>query len=156
MARFSTTGLDDLIDRTASMGLAESEVADKMLLAGAEKVKFAWRQALGLHGIERVSGQLIDSIGYARKPKDVNGIKTIDIYPQGTRAKKTWKRKNKKGKPGKAMQVRNADVAFILHYGSSRIKATHFVDTADELAADPALDAMEEVFDNYLKESGMI
>lgn len=155
MARFETSGLDDLIERMEALDLTDSEVADEMLLAGAAEVPKAWEAAAEQHGIRRRSGQMLDSIGFPRKPKVIGGIKTIDIYPQGTRPNKTWKRKNKKGKAGKAMPVRNADVAFILHYGSSRVRATHFVDTADELAAEPVQAAMEQVFDKYLKEKGL-
>jgi hypothetical protein len=139
MARFDTSGLDDIIDAMAALDLLESEVADKMLMAGAEVVKQSWRVAAGMHGL-KWSGDMIESIGFARKPKMINGIKTIDIYPQG---------KDKRG-------VRNAEKAFIHHYGSSRHKATHWVDDADEMSAEPVTEAMAGVYFDYLKEKELI
>jgi hypothetical protein len=150
MARFETSGLDDIIDQVTALGLGESEVADKMLLAGAEADRLAWHKAADKHGIKRQTGQMIDSVGYPRKPKTVDDIRQIDIYPQGMRKARPRKRKGGNFKP-----VRNAEIAFVLHYGSSKIKATHWVDTADELAAQPVQEAMEQVFDDYLKEKGM-
>lgn len=154
MARFNTTGLDDVLADMKRLGELTGETANKMLMAGAEQDKQAWRQAAEKHRI-RDKEALIDSIGFARKPKDVGGIKTIDIYPQG---------KDAKG-------VRNAEKAFILHYGTSGsdsenakrkrkkvdkrpgpgIPGTHWVDDADEMAAPLVTQAMTEIWDNHLK-----
>ena len=153
MARFSTSGLDKLVDDVTRLGLGVSEVADEMLLAGAAEVKKSWQRTAERHGFE-ASGEMIDSIGFARRPTNVRDIKSIDIYPQG------------KGADG----VRHAEKAFILHYGTSRkeprrrrkekkfpgngIPPTHWVDEAEQLAADPVQEAMERVFDEYLKTKG--
>lgn len=133
MARFDTSGIDDLIEEITRLGDAGKEVGDEMLLAGAEEVKRAWEISVGRHG-HRDTGDMIKSIGFPRKPKDVGGIRSIDIYPQ---------RKDRKG-------VRNAEKAFILHYGSSSIPASHWVDDADEEAGPRVQDAMEKVYDKFL------
>lgn len=138
MARFETDGLDDVIDTVLRLGEAGKEVGDDMLLAGAEQSKQAWGQAIANHELVD-TGAMFRSVGYARKPKNVGGIRTIDIYPLG---------KDRKG-------VRNAEKAFIQHYGSSRIKATHFVDEADEAAGPMVQTVMEQVFDHYLEKEGL-
>ena len=85
--------------------------------------------------------------------KTANEIRMIDIYPQG---------KDKKGKG-----VRNAEKAFILHYGASSrvaknevkikekypgngIPATHWVDDADKIAEPEVERVFTEIFDKFV------
>ena len=139
MARFDTSGIDDIINDLKRMGETTGEAADRMLLAGAEKVKKAWKLSAAIHSL-RHTGDMINSIGYPRKPAIIEGIKRIDIYPQG---------KDRNG-------IRNAEKAFLLHYGTSRIPATHWVDDADEMSAEPVKMVMETEFNKLLKEKGLI
>lgn len=133
MARFNTSGLDGIIRDVARLGQAGEEIGESMLLAGAEEVKKSWKQAAMRHGYWK-TGDMINSVGYRRKPKNVGGVKIVDIYPQGT---------DRKG-------VRNAEKAFILHYGSSSINGTSWVDEADEDAGPKVQDAMEGIFNRYV------
>jgi len=151
MARFSTSGIDDIIESMKKLGELSGEVADEMLLAGAEQVKRAWRRAAEIHKL-KLTGQLIESIGYAKKTKSIGDVKTIDIYPQGASAytEVDGKRVDRK-KP-----VRNAEIAFINHYGTSKSPGTHWVDTADALSEQAATDAMAEVWDKFLEKEGYI
>ncbi len=138
MARFSTSGIDNIIKDMKSIGELAGEAADEMLMAGAEEVKESWRFAAAAHGLKD-TGDMIESIGFSHQPKTVAGIKQIDIYPQG---------KDRKG-------VRNAEKAFINNYGSANIDATHFVDDADEMAGPRVQRVMEEKFDGILEKKGM-
>jgi hypothetical protein len=137
MARFDTSGLDDIIRDVTRLGASGEEVGDKMLLAAAEEVKQAWKQSAQAHGL-RDTGDMINSINYPRKPKNVGDVKLIDIYPKG---------KDRKG-------VRNAEKAFILHYGSSSIPARHWIDEADEAAGPRVQDAMEGIFNTFINGEG--
>ncbi len=134
MARFNTSGLDELMADMKRMGEMTGETAEKMLMAGAEEVKKAWKASAEKHG-HRDTGDMINSIGYPKKVKTVSEIKSVDIYPQG---------KDRKG-------VRNAEKAFILHYGTSRIPGSGWVDDADQLSAEPVQKAMTEIWDEHLK-----
>lgn len=161
MARFDTPGLDDLVKDIEGLSLSEDET-DEILLTGAAQAKKAWKFAAAMHGLKD-TGDMIDSIGYPRKPTTVGGVRCIDIYPQG---------KDRKG-------IRNAEKAFILHYGTSStasttrgkkklrygkkytnpgIPATHFVDDADALCEGEfsVVGAMEEKFDEICKKKGLI
>ena len=133
MARFDTSGIDDIIDEVTRLGDAGREVGDKMLMAAAEEVKDAWRASARKHNLKD-TGDMIESIDYAKKPKDVGGVRTIDIYPQG---------KDRKG-------VRNAEKAFIHEYGSSSIPAKHWVTKADEASGPKVQVAMEKIFDDFI------
>lgn len=81
---------------------------------------------------------MIESIGFPKKPKLVGDVRMIDIYPQG---------KDRKG-------VRNAEKAFILHYGTSKIAATHWVTDADRICDTTVVPAMQREFDKILEERG--
>lgn len=137
MARFATSGLDDAVRYLERMEMTTGELADSMLLAGAAAVREAWQEAAEIHK-HKVTGQLIASIGYPRKPTTVEGIRMIDIYPQG---------KDHKG-------VRHAEKAFILHYGGRSNPGSRWIDTADEISGRTAVPAMLKVFDNYMRNTG--
>ncbi len=139
MARFRTDGVDDIIQQMKELGELAGETADKMLHAGAEEVKKAWETEAQIHDFIDTR-DMIDSIGFPSKPKTIKDMKVMDIYPQG---------KDRKG-------VRNAEKAFILHYGSSSIDSSHWVDDADERAEEPATKAMSEIWDEALKKKGII
>ena len=95
MARFDTSGMDEIVREMQRMGEQTGDVAEAMIMTGAAYVREAWRQAADEYD-HRVTGDMIDSINYARTPTDICGSLSIDIYPQG---------KDHKG-------VRNAEKAF--------------------------------------------
>ena len=134
MARFDTSGLDDMIREMTRMNLQSGELADAMCMAAAEEVRKGWRRSAEEHG-HRDTGEMIESIGYARKPKDIGGIKSIDIYPQG---------KDSKG-------VRNAEKAFVLHYGTSKIEGSHWVDDADDYPGAEVEAALTQIWNDYVQ-----
>ena len=149
MAKFDVSGMDELLADMKRQGELAGETADKMLMAAAEEVKEAWRDEATRRDFHDI-GDMIESIGYSRKPKTAGDVRTIDIYPQG---------KDKKG-------VRNAEKAFVLHYGRKGsgnkprrgkkfsgpgIPATHWVDSAEDNAGPRALAAMERIWDEHLK-----
>ena len=134
MARFDTSGLDAVLEEMKREGEIAGPAADAMLMAGAEQVKLAWQRSADEHG-HRDTGALIASIGYARHPKQAGDVRSIDIYPQG---------KDAKG-------VRNAEKAFILHYGTSKRPGSGWVDDADRYSEETAIPAMAEVWENYKK-----
>lgn len=133
MALLTIKGMDDLYDAWRKLEKDADPLATAMVQAGAEVVKAAWKEAAEAHGL-RDTGAMIDSIGFNAKPESFGGTKEIEVYPQG---------KDKKG-------VRNAEKAFIQHFGSTRVPRTGWVDTAEEWASDDALDAMENIYNQYL------
>lgn len=138
MARFRTEGLDDLIDTMEEMELTTSELAREMLFAGADEIKIAWKKSAEMHK-HRDTGDMIESIGYPRKVAQIADIKSVDIYPQG---------KDRKG-------TRNAEKAFILHYGTSKLPGSHWVDTADDIAGPMVEERLYKIFDDWLQKHGM-
>lgn len=135
MAQFSTDGIDQIAAEMAWMGEAAGEVADEMLLAGAEEVKRAWKETAERHGY-RETGDMIESIRADKAPKsDANDVRRINVYPRG---------EDRKG-------VRNAEKAYVLHYGTSKIHGSHWVDEADQDAGPMVQDVFEKIWDRHLK-----
>ena len=134
MARFDVSGLDETIEEMKRLGQMTGQTADAMLMAGADEVRKAWRQSAEEHR-HRDTGDMIASIGFARKPKDVGSIRSIDIYPQG---------KDKRN-------IRNAEKAFILHYGTTKIRGSRWIDDADKISEQTVVPAMIRVWEQFLQ-----
>ena len=134
MARFNVSGLDETIEEMKRIGQMTGRTADAMLMAGAEEVRKAWRQSAEEHR-HRDTGDMIASIGFARKPKEIGSIRTIDIYPQG---------KDKRN-------IRNAEKAFILHYGTTKIRGSRWIDDADKISEQTVVPAMIRVWEQFLQ-----
>ena len=137
MARFDMSGLDETIRELRRLGEESGPVAVAMLQAGAEEVKKAWRQAAEQNDLVD-TGDMLESIGYAKQPVDIGGALAIDIYPQG---------RDRKG-------VRNAEKAFVLHYGTSKMDPSRWVDDADRYSEETVVPAMREIWDDFIKQKG--
>lgn len=136
MALFEAEGFDELVaDLKKNADLLDS-VAPEMLQAGAAVVADAWRDAIQSHGLID-TGDMLDSVAPSNLVNS-STEKKIAVYPQG---------RDRKG-------IRNAEKAFINHYGASRRKATHFVDDAETKAEGPAVEAMAAVWYNKLESGG--
>lgn len=136
MALFNGEGFDELLADLKKNGDLIDDAAPEMLQAGAAVVADAWRDAIKTHDLID-TGDMLDSVG----PTDAINTSTekkIAVYPQG---------RDRKG-------IRNAEKAFINHYGASRRKATHFVDDAETKAEQPAVDAMAAVWYDKLESEG--
>lgn len=125
MARMNWSGLDGVMRELTQMEKTAGPLTEKMLDAGAEVIAQSWKDAISSAGLID-SGAMQKSVK-AKKKSDGSR----EIYPQGTDSR----------------GVRNAEKAFIQHYGSSRIKATGFVDRAEAEAEGPAVEAMQRIWD---------
>lgn len=134
MARLSMSGLDDIVEEMKKMGELSGKAADAMIVVGANETRDAWQQVAREHGYHD-TGAMIESVGYRYKPGDIRDARVAVIYPQG---------KDKKG-------MRNAEKAFLLHYGTHRIQASYWVDKAEAVAEKKAYPAMEKVWDDYIR-----
>ena len=133
MARLKFEGLDEAIRQMDRMGATTGPLADKMLQAGAEPMKKAWQDTIGRYG-HVDTGAMKRAVGYAKKSKSNHTRKSLEVYPRG---------KDKK-------DVRNAEKAFVLHYGRKNMTGSHFVDAAEKEGEPKAEAAMLAVFDDYL------
>ncbi len=135
MAKCSMSGFDELAaDLKKLEQLDNDELVGEMLDAGAEIVVREWKNGIQKTiKTKRSKGELLESIGTGKGIEKIGGVSAKTIYPIG---------KDSKG-------VRNAEKAFILHYGKSGQTPTFFVDDAEAAAEDEAVEAMSDVFNNF-------
>lgn len=133
MARFEIDGLTELAKAMEAMGKDVGRVADAVLLAGAGAARDVWREVAESHSL-RDTGAMIESIGFASKPKNIGGAATIDIYPQGTDAN----------------GLRNATKAYWIHYGDAGKRGSGWIDEVSQKAGEPVGDAMAGVWEQFL------
>ena len=138
MASFKTSGdlIDDIAKELEQLGEDVSgQLGQEMLDEGAEIIEFNWIKSIKNHN-HIDTGDMANSVGVAKGTK---AKKFRDIYPQG---------KDSKG-------VRNAEKAFIAHYGKSGQLGTRFVDEAEASSDAECAVAMQRKLDEYIEKKGM-
>lgn len=128
-----TSGLDSLIRDMERLGQESGPVAEEMLNTAAGIIRDQWRAVAQEHG-HIDTGAMIDAIGYG-PTTHASAMLYRDVYPLGTDAK----------------GVRNAEKAFILHYGRSNMPGDYWVDEAEMRATPETLEACREIWDRFLK-----
>lgn len=132
MARFNVTGMELVIKDMARMGQNSGETADEMLQAAAGIVTEAWKDAIRAHG-HIDTGAMFRAVGPTR-PTTKGDARSLTVYPQG---------KDSTG-------TRNAEKAFIAHFGRTHQHGTGFVTEAENAAEEPAQTAMLAVWDRFI------
>ena len=150
MARFGSSGITETVESLKQMGANTEEMAGEMVGIGAAVTADAWQEVIEerRHIDNR---DMLDSVKPTNVMRYGNGNPYADVYPQGV---------DRKG-------VRNAEKAYMLHYGWKAGKASrdhknskgakgaykgdHFVDEAERRADLMVADAMESVRDRYLE-----
>lgn len=142
MPKFKCNGLDELNLDLAQLALIPDDTKFAMLEAGAAVLTAKWKEVL--QGMKR-TGQLFESIKAARKKGDTP---IVSITPKGKRENAyTGQRKTKSGG---TYQGTNAEVAYILEFGTPRMAATHWMETANEEASDDVLAAEYSAYDDFV------
>lgn len=137
MAKMQITGLDEVTEQMKNMGQLSGRVADEMLMAGSAEMVPAWKNAIQRYGHVK-TGTMLNSVK-PTKIKNRPAGKELYVYPQG------YDRNNRK-KP-----TRNAEKAFVLHYGRRNMDASHFVDAAEIEGEPKATKAMVKRWDEFIE-----
>ena len=134
MASFDSSGLDELVSEMTRLGQRTGPMASAMVQTAGIEIRDSWKRTADEHGF-RDTGAMIAAIGMPDGVQSFPDAAYVDIYPKG---------KDRKG-------TRNAEKAFILHYGSSRIKPSYWTDEADT-AAEPTVDEkLENMWGEFLE-----
>lgn len=144
MAELSTNGLETLISDLEELAKMPDEVILDMLTAEGEVVAEGQKTALSTAYTKGYSkGITARSVTVGKKLKKTADGRAIYVYPKGTR------------KDGNKRRV--AEVAFVNEYGAAtrNIPKRLTIRTANEKAADPALQAAARVYDEYLKSKNL-
>lgn len=130
-------GADEMLRDLQKLGAEMPQVEKQMLEAGGAEMANAWRGEIEKRGFisegEENTDHMVDHI--VSKIVSRKGKKRAEITATGTDSR----------------GVRHAAKAFYLHYGTSKIRASHWIDTAENEGMPPTSAAMERVLDEKLK-----
>ena len=156
MAKFSFNGMDEL---SASFeDLCNLTDRDRMGIIMSAAKLLADRQKTKLAELfTQRSGDLAESITI-REKSDENGA-YAEIFFKGKHPGSSTGKRKKKDANGKIIESgkysgTNAEVAYILEYGSPRIAPRHWLESANEEAEDDAIETMQTAWDELLEEKG--
>lgn len=153
MASFKFDGIDYI---SASLEqLSNISDAEKMniIRPAAEFLRTKYQEVLGKRFVRR-SGDLADSISIEER-SDENGV-YAHIFPKGKhRGSSTGKRKRRNGRSNGRYSGTNAEVAYILNYGSPRIAATHWLENANDEASEEIVAIQQERWDDLITQKGL-
>lgn len=143
MAGFRCNGMDELNISLAQLAQTPEETQYSMLEAGAAVLVEKWEDAL--QNIKR-TGHLLEGIKAKRKKGDDGPF--VLVTPEGRRPSE-YRGIRKTKKMGNYKKT-NAEVAYVLEYGTPRMAARHWMETANEEASDEVVAAEAAVWDEYL------
>jgi hypothetical protein len=151
MAKFTFNGIDTLEADFKKLEVVDDETSYGILEAGAEELLIAWRTVLHRMGLMNPNNpQLINSLSANRRIG-----KKVTLTPKGKRkdkkkAYKRMKKENGKRRSSGSYQNTNAEIGYILEYGSPRIKPRHWMEIANEEGGDACTEAMQEAWNKHL------
>lgn len=152
MAGFSFNGLDEI---SASFEqLAKLTDEDKISILSPSAQLLLQRQKEKIAQIfRRRTGDLENSLVIEQRQSDDGP--SLYIYPKGKhRGSSTGKRKGKRRSNGKYSGT-NAEVAYILNYGSPRIAATHWLENANDEAEAEVMASQQAAWDELVAMKGL-
>lgn len=168
MARFNADGIEGLALSFQEFAEIPDSVIEEMLDAEAEVIAAAHKRSIESLGLVD-TGALKDSIKAHKKAGGGgNGFKRyVLIYPTGKHHTYTGVEKTKtyaNSKSGRTYTTgggekvaTNSEVGFVHEFGAPRkgIKASQWMQRANESSADKAADAAMKIYDNWLKSKNL-
>ena len=152
MARFSFNGMDEISASFEQLSNITDEDKMSVIMPAAKLLVERQRQMIERLFKQR-TGDLADSLSIQEK-SDVDGA-YAHIYLKGKhRGSSTGKRKGKRRSNGRYSGT-NAEVGYILEYGSPRIGARHWMENANEEAADEVVATEQASWDDLITKKGL-
>ena len=155
MAKFTFNGMDEISASFEQLANITDEDKASVLSPAAEILKERQVQKI-VQMFRQRTGDLAKSITVELKGagEDFHAY----IFPKGKhRGSSTGRRKRRNGRAGSNGKYSgtNAEVAYILNYGSPRIDATHWLEIANEEAEDEVIAAEQEAWSGVLDKKGL-
>lgn len=153
MGSFRFNGIDGIEASFEQLARLSDNDKLRIIRPAAERLKDLQSEAIGTV-FNKITGRLANSLVIEEK----SGPKLV-VLPKGKHSDKTGKR-FKKGKDGKRRSSgrydgSNAELLYILEYGSPRIPASHVIETTNEKAEDEIFQIEAEAWSDYLSSLGL-
>lgn len=153
MAKFSFNGMDEISASFEELANLSDNDRLGIIMAGANVLVTRQKEKIAQLFQQR-TGKLADSIKI--KVKDDGEGSYAYISPEGKHpGSGTGRRKRRNGRSNGKYSGTNAEVAYILNYGSPRIAATHWMENANEEAEDEVMENMQAAWNDVLDTKGL-
>lgn len=152
MGSFNFNGIDSLEMSLAQLAQLSDDEKWSILSAGAEVIRAAHETALKT-AFQVITGALSASISVKRKTKDggvIAQIQPTGKHP-GTGTGRRMKKEHGTRRSSGSYAGSNAEIAYYLEYGTPRIAARHWMETANEEAAEEMFAAEQAAWDEHLR-----
>lgn len=149
MGSFKFNGVDGITASFEQLAKLDDDTRWRIISAGAEVVQRFQKAQIDLV-FQRRTGQLFGSITVKKKKSGEDMV--AQIAPTGKRKRGSTGKRTYKGRSHGSYQGTNAEVAYILEYGSPRIAATHWMETANEAAEPELMQAEADAWDQHLRD----
>lgn len=150
MASFKFNGVDYLSAKFEQLAKLSDDDKKSIIMPAAEFLQQRHIEAIKSTFIQH-TGALAASIKIAFKSDD-NGV-YAHVAPTGNHPRSTMGKRNHKGSKQKA--AKNSEIAYVLEHGSPRIKAYHWMEKANDGAAEEMQRIQQDAFDRLLAEKGL-
>ena len=152
MAKFSFNGMDEISASLEQIANLTDEDKMSVILRGARLLLERQREKIASVFKQR-TGALANSLTIEERSDD-SGVFAY-IFPKGKHPGSGTGKRMKKGRSSGKYSGSNAEVAYILEYGSPRIAATHWLENANEESADELTETMQSAWNDMLTEKGL-
>ena len=142
MAKMYVDGIDDIQNALHATEDGIADFVDDLLADGSEIAKKKIEGSITRHHHVRTGEPLLLRSIKIIKGKDKDGQKYSEVKATGKRVR------NSKG-------TANSYIAYVLNYGRSNYRGTHFWTEAEEQARKEYEELMEKKTEQYLKEKGL-
>ena len=152
MAKFSFNGMDEISASFDQLANITDEDKMSVIMPAANLLADRYREKIKAL-FNTISGALAGSVSIEEKSDDSGMF--ARIYLKGKHpGSGTGKRRGKRRSNGRYSGT-NAEVGYILEYGSPRIAATHWMENANEEAADDVVATQQAAWDEMLERKGL-
>lgn len=157
MAKFTFDGIDSISFLSDEFMQLTDDDKLSVIMPAAELLKTRHQEKIRQVFKQR-SGTLAKSIGIAVKSDD-SGVYAY-VSPEGKHPKSSTGKRFKKGKDGKRRSSgkysgSNAEIGYILEYGSPRIRPRHWMETANEDAEGQIAEIQQEAWNDLMEKKGL-
>lgn len=157
MAKFTFNGMDELSASFEELLNLTDQERMGIIMPAAELLVEKQKQKLRELFKQR-SGALAASITIREKTDDSGAYAEIFLkgkHPGSSTGKRNKRDANGKIIPSGKYSGTNAEVGYILEYGSPRIAPRHWMDSANDEAGDEVVETMQEAWDNLITQKGL-
>ena len=152
MAKFSFNGVDSLEASFEQLAQFSDDEKVSILMPSAQLLLQRQKEKL-LQLFKRRTGDLENSLTISVEDGD-DGPK-VTIYPEGKHRNAFTGKRKRDGKSRGKYSGTNAEIAYILNYGSPRIAATHWLENANEEAEAEVIASQQDAFNDLLEKKGL-